>query len=167
MSNPQRRTFFPHVAAALAASALVLGCSERPTGSAMPAQPSEASFKESGNYELHYNALRTDQLSAEVARAYGIQRSKNRVLLNVTMLRKDADQAPRKPVEGAVTVDTYNLTGQLKDIQMRRVSEGDAIYYIGETGISGNEILVFDIKAIPMNEANALTAKLKREFFAN
>jgi hypothetical protein len=141
------------------------GCSERPSSSAMPAQPSEASFKEFGNYELHYNAMRTDRLSADVARAYGIQRSKNRVLLNVTMLRKDADQAPRRPVEGAVSVDAYNLNGQLKDIQMRRISEGNAIYYIGEVAISGNEILVFDIKATPTNEANAITAKLKREFF--
>jgi hypothetical protein len=150
----------------VAATALfAAGCTERPSGSAMPAQPSEASFKEFGNHELHYNAMRTDRLSADVARAYGIQRSKNRVLLNVTMLRKDADQAPRKPVEGVVSVDAYNLNGQLKDIQMRRISEGDAIYYIGEVAISGNEILVFDIKATPTNEADAMTAKLKREFF--
>jgi hypothetical protein len=133
----------------------------------MPAQPSEPSFKEFGQYELHYNALRTDRLSADVARAYGIQRSKNRVLLNVTMLRKDADHAPRKPVEGAVKVDAYNLTGQLKDIEMRRISDGGAIYYIGEVAISGNEILVFDIKATPSNEADALTAKMTREFFAD
>jgi len=151
----------------LGASLWIAGCSERPTSSAQPAQPSEESFKEFGNYELHYNAVRTDRLSADVARAYGIQRSKNRVLLNVTMLRKDADHAPRKPVEGAVSVDAYNLNGQLKDIQIRRISEGEAIYYVGEVVISGNEILVFDIKATPTNEATALAAKLKREFFTD
>jgi hypothetical protein len=150
-----------------AAALFSAGCGDRPTASAMPAQPSEASFKELGDFELHYNAMRTDRLSQDVARAYGIQRSKNRVLLNITMLRKEADNAPRKPVEALVSVDAYNLNGQLKDAQIRRINEGEAIYYIGEVAISGNEILVFDIKATPTGEATPLTAKFKREFFVD
>jgi hypothetical protein len=103
-------------------------------------------------------------LSPDIARAYGIQRSTNRVMLNVTILRKEADQAPRKPVEGRVTVDAYNLNGQLKNLEMRRVSEGEAIYYIGEVPISGTEILVFDISVVPSGETNPLKVKFKREF---
>ena len=75
-------------------------------------------FQDFGEYEVHYNALRTDTLTPEVARAYGIQRGANRVMLTVTLLRKEADQAPRKPVEGDVKVDAYNLNGQLKNIEM-------------------------------------------------
>ena len=105
---------------------------------ARAAQPLEETFKDFGNYEVHYNALRTDALTPEVARAYGIQRSANRVMLNVAVLRKEADHAPRKPVEADVKVDAYNLNGQLKNIEMRRVSEGEAIYYIGEVSISGD-----------------------------
>ncbi|MBC7982889.1 MAG: DUF4426 domain-containing protein [Candidatus Obscuribacterales bacterium] len=149
------------------AALLTVGCGPRPAGSAAPAQLSEESFKEFGDFELHYNAVRTDHLSAEVARSYGIQRSKNRVILNVTMLHKEADHAPRKPVEGVVAVDAYNLNGQLKSMEIRRVNEGDAIYYIGEVAISGNEILVFDIKATPSKENTALSAKFKREFFTD
>ena len=115
----------------------------------MAAQPLEETFKDFGNYEVHYNALRTDELTPEIARNYGIQRSSNRVMLNVTVLRKEAEHAPRKPVEADVTVDAYNLNGQLKDLEMRRVSEGEAIYYIGEVSISGTEILVFDISVTP------------------
>ena len=74
-------------------------------------------------------------------------------MLNVAMLRKEAAHAPRKPVEATVEVDCYNLNGQLKNIEMRRVSEGDAIYYIGEVSISGAEILVFDISVTPTGEA--------------
>jgi hypothetical protein len=50
---------------------------------------------------------------------------------------------------------------------MRRVSEGDAIYYIGEVSISGSEILVFDITVTPTGESTPLKVKFKREFFAN
>ena len=49
----------------------------------------------------------------------------------------------------------YNLNGQLKDLKMRRIQEGTAIYFIGEVGISGTEILVFDIDATPRGGADA------------
>jgi esterase/lipase superfamily enzyme len=151
----------------LACFALIAACGQRPQGAAAPAQPSEASFKEAGAYEMHFNAVRSDTVAPEVARAYGIERSKNRVMLNVTVLHKDAASSARKPVEATVTVDARNLNGQLKTMEVRRVNEGDAIYYIGETGISGSEILVFDIKATPSGESTPITAQLRREFFSD
>jgi hypothetical protein len=156
----------PLVASMLAVAGLV-GCTEQPEQRAMPAQPLDETFKDFGNYEVHFNALRTDELTPEVARAYGIQRGSNRVMLNVTVLRKEAEHAPRKPVEATVAVDAYNLNGQLKDLEMRRVSEGEAIYSIGEVTIAGTEILVFDINVTPQGESMPFNVKLKREFVSN
>ncbi len=147
------------VAAALAACG-------KPSQTVAQAQPSNETFQDFGNYEVHYNAVRTDALTPQIARLYGIQRSTNRVMLNVTILHKEADHAPRKPVDGTVQVDAYNLNGQLKPIEMRRISEGDAIYYIGEVSISGTEILVFDISVTPTGEKNPFKMKLKREFYS-
>lgn len=144
---------------------LLAGCDYTPEHTVPTAQPSEETFKDFGNYEVHYNALRTDGLTPEVARFYGIQRSTNRVMLNVTVLHKEADRAPRKPIAAEVKVDAYNLNGQLKDLELRRVSEGDAIYYIGEVSIGGAEILVFDIAVTPAGTQAPLTVKFKREFF--
>lgn len=149
------------------AAATLTACGDRPESRAMPAQELNETFREFGNYEVHFNALRTDTLTAEIARTYGIQRSRNRVMLNVTLLYKEADHAPRKPMNATVQVDAYNLNGQLKNLEMRRVSEGEAIYYIGETSISGSEILVFDIKVTPEGETQPLEVKLKREFDAS
>ena len=42
-----------------------------------------------------------------------------------------------------MTARARNLNGQLKSLAMRRVQEGTAVYFIGEVGISGDEILVF------------------------
>jgi Domain of unknown function (DUF4426) len=151
----------------LTASLALSGCGPRPEGSAAPAQPSGASFTDTGAYEMHFNAVRSDTLTPDVARAYGIDRSKNRVMLNVTVLRKEPANTMHKAVEAAVSVDARNLNGQMKPLELRRVNEGDAIYYIGETGISGSEILVFDIKATPANESTPITAQLRREFFAD
>jgi hypothetical protein len=154
------------VSIALVASALV-GCGPQTPSPPQPAQPIAETFREFQNYEVHFNALRTDTLPAEVAKSYGIQRSGNRVMLNVTVLRKTGEQQPRHPVESAVNVDAYNLTGQLKGMEMRRISEGEAIYYIGEANISGNEILVFDITVTPTGENTPLNVKFKREFHAS
>jgi len=152
------------LACALAALA---GCSRGdPTqGTAQTAAPSEPTSRDFGEFQLHYNAVRTDVLTVEVARAYGIDRSANRVLLNVSLLRKNAD-GTTAPVDGAVTATAYNLNGQLKELAMRRVTEGSSVYYIGEVGISGNEILVFDINAVPPAQDAKFSVQFKREFFA-
>lgn len=146
---------------------VISGCNRQsPAQTAPSAQPATDSFQDFGNYSVHYNALRTDSLTPEIARSYGIQRSSNRVMLTVTILHKDTPQAQGKPVDGTVEVSAYNLNGQMKGIDMRRVSEGDAIYYIGEVSISGSEILVFDISATPTGEASPFKVKLQREFFS-
>ena len=48
-----------------------------------------------------------------------------------------------------MTVKTVNLTGQLKNVTMRRIEEQDAIYYIGETPVANRETLMFDITVQP------------------
>lgn len=146
---------------------MLMGCDPAPSSATAPAQPAGETSQDFGNYSLHYNALRTDSLTPDVARSYGIQRSSNRVMLTVSLLKKDTPTMNGKPIDGTVEVAAYNLNGQTKGIEMRRVSEGDAIYYLGEVSISGTEILVFDISATPTGEAEPLKVKLKREFFAS
>jgi hypothetical protein len=148
-------------------AALFAGCTQAPEATTVAAQPADATFQDFGDYEVHFNALRSDALTQEVAAAYGIQRSTNRVMLTVTVLHKQADRAPRKPVDAEVQVDAYNLNGQLKNMEVRRISEGDAIYYIGDGGISGAEILVFDIAVKPDGVAAPMKVKFKREFYAS
>jgi hypothetical protein len=149
------------------AFAALTGCSQGgpAEGAAQTAAPSDDTSRDFGEFQLHYNAVRTDVLTAEVARAYGIQRSANRVLLNVSLLHKNAD-GTTTPVDGAVTASVYNLNGQLKELTMRRVTEGSSFYFIGEVGISGNEILVFDISAVPAGQKTKQSVQFKREFFA-
>jgi hypothetical protein len=156
-------------AVTLAAAGLLLaaGCGqgdiERKPQAARPAEDTAKNF---GDFEVHYNAIRTDQLTPDVARAYGIERSANRVLLNVTMLAKAPDGTTR-PVDGMVAASAHNLNGQLKSLSMRRIQEGPAVYFIGEVGISGEEILVFNIDVEPQSGGGRYAVQFKREFFAD
>jgi len=135
------------------------------SGQARTAAPTEPTHQVFGDFEVHYNAVRTDELSVAVARAYGIERSANRVMLNVSLLHRGAD-GRTSPVDGTVSASAYNLNGQLKNLEMRRITEGDSIYFIGEVGISGTEILVFDIEANPTGQPSQYSVQFKREFVA-
>ena len=156
-------------AAALAAFSLLLaaGCGQGDIEQkAQTARPAEDTAKDFGNFEAHYNAIRTDQLAPDIARAYGIERSANRVLLNVAMLAKSPD-GTTQPLDGRVSASAHNLNGQLKSLPMRRIQEGPAVYFIGEVGISGEEILVFNIDLEPASGASRYSVQFKREFFAD
>lgn len=157
--------FLPWLLASVAVGVAGCGQGNQPTGQAQTAAPSEPSFQEFGDFQVHYNAVRTDELTADVARAYGIERSTNRVMLNVSLLRKGAD-GRTTPVDGTVSATAYNLNGQLKNLTMRRITEGTSVYFIGEVGISGTEILVFDIDAAPGDQSGKYSVQFKREFFA-
>ena len=127
------------------------------------AEPAGASSADIGDYVVHFSALSTDQLPPDIARAYNILRSKNRAMLNVSVIRK-SDQAP---VPATVNVKTVNLTGQLKNVTMRRIDEQKAIYYIGETAVANRETLVFDISVIPEGAKRASELRFKREFYTD
>ena len=142
------------------------GLPEGPETTPQRAAPSDPTHQAFGDFELHYNALRTDLLTPEVARAYGIERSANRVLLNVSLLRKSAD-GRTVPVDSRVKATARNLNGQLKNLQLRRITEGESVYFIGEVGISGSEILVFDIEAAPADGTDTISVRFKREFFSD
>jgi len=121
---------------------------------------------DAGDYVVHFNALATEMLPAEVARAYGIVRSDSRAMLNVSIVRKQADTIG-KPVGAAVTVNASNLTGQLKSVTVRRIEEGNAIYYIGEISVANQETLIFDIEVTPEGETRPISVKFRQQFYTD
>ena len=95
-----------------------------------------------GSLEIHYNALTTDELLPDVARAYKIERSKTRGLVTISVLKKNS-VGVAVPVPAKLTVYATNLTQQLSNISMREVKEGTAIYYLGEFRVAPPDTLKF------------------------
>jgi len=149
---------------ALSLLALVSACGGPTESSAVPeAQPAGATSTDIGDHVVHFSAQSTDQLPPEVARAYNIVRSKNRAMLNVSVL----EEATSSPVAAVVTVRTVNLTGQLKSVTMREINEQDAIYYIGEVPVANRETLIFDISVMPAGSDESSDVRFKRQFFTD
>jgi hypothetical protein len=117
------------------------------------------------DYVVHYNALNSDLISPQVAKEYGIRRSASRAMLNVTVIKKEA-QSEGTAVPAAITATAKNLTGQIRDIRFREINESDeAIYYIGELSVRNLETFDFTLNVLPEGAAETLTVKFRQQFY--
>ncbi len=119
-----------------------------------------------GGYTIHHNALTTDLLPAQVATAYRLQRSKNRALLNVSVI-KDNPGSLGTPVRAEIRAVARTLFGQLRQIDMREVIEDKAIYYLADFPINHREILTFEFEILPEGERFPLRAGMQQEFWTD
>lgn len=142
------------------AAILIAGCGgggERNVPEAKAAAESSQIF---GDYTVHFNAISTDEVPADVAQSVGIVRARNRALLNVSVQRNETDESIEADVEVAVS----NLTGQLKKMTVRKVEQGEAIYYLGEVSVANRETLIFDISVTPEGASETFEVRVQREY---
>jgi hypothetical protein len=115
-------------------------------------------------YTIHHNAIPSASLEPKIAHQYGIQRSKYRGMLNVSII-KSVEGTTGESSEAIVMAKANNIRGQLISIPMRKVTEGEAIYYIGEFRIADQETLNFEIQVKPKGERRFYTARLSQDFY--
>lgn len=119
-----------------------------------------------GDYDVHYNALRTDTLTPEIAQAYQLTRRNNRAMVNITVQKRGAGKATT-PHKARVEGFASNLTGQVKNLEFREIQDGEAIYYIAETQISNDETLNFELKVTPEGKPTSTLVKFSQRFFTD
>ncbi len=118
-----------------------------------------------GKYEIHYNAINSNMLPAQVAQGYGIKRSSSRAVVNITVLDKSAGGFGT-PMHAAVTTNSINLTGQRRNIEMREIEEGeDAVYYIGELPIANMETYNFAVSVQVEGEPKPFELSFRQQFY--
>ena len=117
-----------------------------------------------GGYVIHHNAFSADTLSPDVAKAYGIQRSKYRGLLNVSVIKEEAGTTGAS-TPARVEVNTVNLTGQKSRIPMRELKDQGASYYFGEFPVQDQQTVSFVIDVTPEGSTETYSTKLSQQFF--
>lgn len=90
-----------------------------------------------GDYEVHYNVVNSTFFTPEVAAAYGITRSRDRVVVSVSV-RERLDDGSTRPQRAVVTGNSSDLIHKTK-LDFEEVDERDAIYYIAELRINDKE----------------------------
>jgi hypothetical protein len=117
-------------------------------------------------YTIHHNVITTDFISDEVARSYGIIRSKNRAMLNVSVI-KDKEGTTGTPVNADVEANMTNIYGQQRGLNLREIHEAEAIYYIGTFLVRNGETLNFHLDVKPEGVSKYFPATFSEEFFVD
>lgn len=119
-----------------------------------------------GNYTIHYSAFTTDYLTPEVAKLYQIPRSKNRAMVNISVV-KNEEGTFGKPVRAKVEGAAKNLSEQLRELNIREISSDGAVYYIADTKINNQETLRYDFQITPDGESAPYHVTFQEQFYTN
>ena len=122
-----------------------------------------AGEKRFGEYTIHYNAFNADFLSPSVAKAYGIQRSKHRAVLNVTVLKRSASGLP-KGLKADIKGTAITVYQKARPLRFREIKDQDTYYYIAEFPVANEETLNFRIDASIDGERIG-TVTFQQQFF--
>ena len=117
-----------------------------------------------GEYTIHHNALTTDVLTPQVASTYQIQRSKSRAMINIAVLKKDAE-GKQHSVSAKVTLQSRSLVGHIRDISLREIREAGAIYYIADFSVADREHLHFKVTVLPTGQTYPIQANFQQQFY--
>jgi len=114
-----------------------------------------------GEYQIHYSVFPSNTISPEISAIYGIKRSKNRALLNITpqKILKSTSASEELltdksflAVNAQITGKARNLIGHTKNLQFREISEGKTVYYLAEFSYSNEEHFRFTIDVTPLGQ---------------
>jgi hypothetical protein len=156
--------------ACLGALALLASCDRAPEPAVSRAEDgvldATENSKDFGDYVVYVNALNTDQLTPEVARQYGIVRSKSRAMLTVSVHKKQPAGAG-KGVKAGVSASAVSLGGQLKPIALLEIMDGDSFYYVGQLVIGDEETLLYDVEVLLADRAEPMSIRYQKQFFVD
>jgi hypothetical protein len=126
------------------------------------AAPAEQAMR-FGDIDIHYGAMLTAELQPEVARTYGIERSKSRGIATLAVLRKDAAGVVR-PIKALLEVSAVTAVGAVTPLAIREIQENTVVYYIATFGVADGETLTFKVQII-LDGAEAQIFEFKKTFF--
>ncbi len=120
---------------------------------------------ETADHTILYSVLPTDQLHAEVARRYGIERSDRRGLLSVIVRRNDA-AAGDPAVAARITGTVQSLLGEPGALRFDEVRGEDTVDYLATFPLRRPDTLRFALEVTPEG-GKTETVRFQREFPAD
>lgn len=118
--------------------------------------------REYTNHIVYVNAFPTDSLPPQMTKQYGLKRSKNYAMVNVSVMEKGTGVPTGAQAE--VTGVLKNLMGQSRKLEFREIKEGKAVYYIAQIGVQSKEIVNFLIDIKPVGGDETYEIKFHKKF---
>jgi hypothetical protein len=136
------------------------------TGMLIANQANAEQSMDFGDYTVHFIAVNSTFLDADIARQYGITRGERQAFLNISVLRKlndDKTEAVRATLSG----QKRNLLGQRESIRFMEVNEGQSIYYIGPFEFTNAEQVRFEVEIQVDGETTSQTLSWETRMYIN
>lgn len=124
---------------------------------------SAENMKKLGSMNVHYMAIGSTFFTPEIAKAYGITRSRYNGLVNISVLDNTKTGNPAKTI--SITGQAKNNLGQFKSLEFTEVKEGDAIYYLAQVSYHNEETLHFTLDINDGKEQQTL--KFSQKFYVD
>jgi hypothetical protein len=124
---------------------------------------SAENMKKLGSMNVHYMAIGSTFFTPEIAKAYGITRSRYNGLINISVLDNTKAGNPAKAV--SINGQAKNNLGQFKDLEFKEVKEENAIYYLAQVSYNNEEILHFTLQINDGSEQQTL--KFSQKFYVD
>jgi hypothetical protein len=121
---------------------------------------------ETDQYTIHYNAFNSTVIDADAAKKNGLIRSKYSAMINLAVLKKQADGstiAVRSFNKGSVE----NLLRQQQSLSFVTIDEGKAIYYIASFRFADQEQMNFAITLQPDPNKAPIKLTLSQKFYVD
>ena len=120
-------------------------------------------MKKLGSMNVHYMAIGSTFFTPEIAKVYGITRSRYNGLVNISVLDNTKTGNPAKTV--TISGQAKNNLGQFKSLAFTEVKEGDAIYYLAQVSYNDEETLHFTLNINDGKEQQTL--KFSQKFYVD
>ena len=127
------------------------------------AYASAENMKKLGSMNVHYMAIGSTFFTPEIAKAYGITRSRYNGLVNISVLDNTKLGNPAKTI--SINGQAKNNLGQFKNLEFTEVKEGDAIYYLAQVSYTDEETLHFTLEITDGKEQQTL--RFSQKFYVD
>jgi len=120
---------------------------------------------------VHYSLVNSSVIEPKISTLYNLKRSKNRALLNISVVKNLTKEDTREGKVKGLTANIFGqavtLVGHLKKLDFKEIKEENAVYYIATFPISNGERLSFDLKIQPNKVGKLIPIKFKQQVYTH
>lgn len=122
--------------------------------------------QENTSYEIdehivYYNVFNSTIIPADVAKTYNLVRGKDRVYVNIALVKKTGGNGIAANISGA----HRNLMQQKTPLEFIEIKEATATYYLAPIRFNNEEILHIDITASNLEKTDKATFTITKKLY--
>lgn len=143
---------------------LLAACGAEPPAPVAAREYADPGVVVGSGHEMRYGIVPIAEIPAPVRRAYGLTGSADGLLVNVSVLQRNAAGQAGPSIESRVSGRMRRLTGQDNPLEFRVIHTGTAVSYLAVAPLHDREPVTFLLEATPLHSSLEMAARVVRQF---